>query len=647
MMAMYKYLNRLLAMWVRIFKGILVHSIRVLTNASNKIDGLVERRVSSERLEADEILLFPLNEHPEIKQKKITIENETRNCLLTPVPVIFDRKLEIAKGDVLEFGIGVEKNAQVKSKGGFFFKVAFEDNKRGTHLLFSKYLNPSVLEEHRQWWDVTIDLSQYAGKDTRIIFKAEKANPKEKFDNDVKVAWSNPIIYNGYNSGKRDDMTVILISLDSLRPDHLSCYGYYRDTSPNIDNLAEEGILFENAISQTHWTLPAHMSIMTSLYPSTHKIYINRRLKRSKKIIAEILREQGFMCAGFATHMRLKPEFGFARGFDYYTFKEYDFGAKRATAEEVTLKAMNFLTENKDKKNFLFLHYFDIHAPYTPPGNYGIRFDMTYDGKVTGMDFKSFIKPINNIFATPKNDILERDLEHMIALYDGEIAHLDYYIGMLIKHLKNIHRYDNSLIILTGDHGEELREHESIAHNTLYDEVIKVPLIIKLPKWMKQKNKRIREVVQGSIDIFPTIEDILEIPSQPGLQGKSLLPLINDKKTALRDSYTEAYSERLSEWNTKEYGIAIRTLKYKYIYTTHFDITDFSNFQKSDEVKELYQLDIDPLETINLVDEKKELAQYFQKKIDNFIAHTLSNQKIDETEKISKKIKGLKSLGKI
>lgn len=623
-------LNRLSAAWTRFLKRILILSIRVLTKALNKMKKPQWWEVS-QVMEADDLSLIPLHEYPGIERKKVTVKCETRNAFLVSVPAAFGRTLGISKGDFLEFGIGIVEDSRLTFRHGFSFNIFFEDTS-GKNLIFSKKLYPQFPED-RHWLDAKIDLSDHSGKKGRIIFEAKGDSPKYK----TKVAWSNPVV----SRTKEKGIDVILISLDALRPDHLHCYGYCRETTPCIDALARESVLFENAVSQSHWTLPAHMSLMTSLYPSSHKVYVERELEKSKITLPQVLRKHGFTCFGLATHTRLRPEYGFARGFDSYIYKEYDFQAKRATAEEVTLRAMDFITKTKDKDTFIFLHYFDVHTPYIPPGRFSTLFDTTYTGDMTGRDFRSFTKPVDNIFADPACEISERDLAHLIALYDGEVAHIDYYVGMLMNHLKAAGTYENTLIIVTSDHGEELWEHKSIGHNTLYDEVIRVPLIIKLPEQMEKK--KIKEVVQGSIDIFPTVLDVLGIPS-PQVQGTSLLPLIENPS---KKWHNEAYSERLSGWNSNEYGIAVRTGNYKYIYTTRFDTRDFTSFQKHDEIKELYNIDVDPHETQNIVHTEEEVAAYFQEKVDAFISHTMEIHKLDEKEKINEKIRELKTLNRL
>lgn len=634
-----KFIRRLLTSAIWVLRRILTSIINELNKLLKKIEKNQEW-IKSQELEADEILLFPLDKYPHIKQRKITINNETRNALMTSVPMTFKCKLKILKSDLLEFGIGILKDSQFNSMCGFLFKVFLQDEKGKNIPIFSKLLFPNLYQEDSEWRDAKLELSEYVGENQTIIFKTKIIGLITK-QNYVKAVWSNPKIHREDKRKKGENIDIILIILDALRPDHLGCYDYHRNTSPNIDNFAKDSILFENAVSQAFWTLPSITSILTSLYPSTHNTYMIGNLQKSKIILPDVLRNHNYTCFGYISAL-LAPKYGFARGFDYYFYKGYDYWAKRSNAEEITMKAMNFLTENKYKKKFILLHYFDLHIPYIAPNNYNSKFDTIYTGIINGRitNFKLFLNK-------PKSHIQKRDLEQTFALYDNEIAYLDYYIGILINHLKFLGIYENSLIIITSDHGEEHWEHNKIGHCTLYDQVIKIPLFIKLPSWVDQKDKKIRELVEGSINIFPTILDFLGITLPNNLQGKSLLPLINDKKDSSQISYKEAYSEHMYPWLKDKYGISIRTMNYKYIYTTHFNIADFTQFQKKDEIKELYYLKDDPAESNNLTHIQEDLVKKFQKKIDIFINNTLKYHQNKEREKLTNKIRELIDLRKI
>jgi len=342
-----------------------------------------------------------------------------------------------------------------------------------------------------------------------------------------------------YLLSRSTDFNVLLISIDSLRADHVGCYGYGRNTSPNIDELAGEGSVFLNPISSTSWTLPAHISILTSLDISVHGVSTDGfSLHSGIKTLPEILKENSYATACFCTSPYMNPAFGFGRGFDLYhntdfedpvfedtvlpSAEQRDAVHEDITSPRITELALNWLEENGSRPFFLFLHMWDVHYDYIPPPPYDSLFDPDYEGDISGEKY------IHN--EAINADMDRRDLEHIIALYDGEIAYTDYHLGLIFRKLKELGIYDRTLIIVTADHGDEFFEHGNKGHRkTLYDEVIKVPLVIKLPggKW---GNRKIDSQV-GLIDIVPTILELLDINRPARIQGKSLLPLIKKDET--------------------------------------------------------------------------------------------------------------------
>ena len=341
----------------------------------------------------------------------------------------------------------------------------------------------------------------------------------------------------GGEEGKKgkDKLNVLLISIDTLRPDHLGCYGYKRDTSPNIDRMAQKGAIFLNTVSTTCWTLPAHISMLTGTDISVHGVTNDGvSLHRGIPLLAEILQQKGYRTAAFCSSPYLNPAFGFDRGFDIYHntdlendgFEDTVFLEDRdqwqAVHEEVTSPrierlAVDWLGRQKEDPFFLFIHFWDPHFDFIPPAPYDTRFDLDYKGNVNSRHFM-FNKDINA-------DMAPRDLEHIIALYDGEIAFTDYHLGRVINRLKELGLFEKTLIIITGDHGEEFFEHGNKGHRiTLYDESVKIPLIVILPGMDLKGIKIARQA--GIIDIAATILDFLGLPIKLPMHGRSLLPLL-------------------------------------------------------------------------------------------------------------------------
>jgi len=310
---------------------------------------------------------------------------------------------------------------------------------------------------------------------------------------------------------------IILISLDTLRADHLGVYGYHRNTSPSIDAFSRESIVFEHAVAQASWTLPSHMSIMTSLYPSFHGVYgmtKNKYLSSKHVTLAELLREGGYRTAAFTDGGWMHPAFGFHQGFDVYDGKQKEGIAK------ILPKVKKWLDENRSNPFFLFVHCLDIHAPYDPPPPYNTIFhDFTYTGK------------LENILAASekKTQLNDEDIRHFVALYDGGIRYTDEKIGEFLSYLRESGLEDQSVIIIISDHGEEFMEHGGLLHEQLYYRPnLQIPLIMRIPDYPR-KETRVNELVQ-SIDLLPTILEISGLPPHPEAQGKSVLPLIKKKR---------------------------------------------------------------------------------------------------------------------
>lgn len=580
---------------------------------------------------------------PKISRKKVIIGNVIRNSFIIPVPMTIEKSLKIKDKCYLDFGI----NIYYKPEGGVRFLVGIKKQNKIYPFLI-KHFGQNQMEKERKWYDIRLDLSSYVNQKINIVFDFKNVNlTSTRATNLQKFAFlSDPILIS--NSKKSNDPNIILISIDTLRQDHLGCYGYTRNTSPNIDNLSKDKqtVTFDNVISQSHWTLPAHMSMFTSQYTSTHQIYMNRLLKKESIVFPMIFKKNNnFLNYGFVTHVRVSPNYGFERGFDSFWFEEHNFPNEKARVQDVIPRILEFLEKYRNNKFFLFIHLFDVHSPYSPPAPFDTIFDKKYSGNVSGYDSDLFAKP--DIFTAAKNEISEKDLQHLINLYDGEIRNVDFHLGTIFSYLKKLNLFDNSLIIVTSDHGEEFQEHGGMHHGTLYDEVIKIPLIIKMPKKIKVVNKRIVEkLIQGNIDIAPTILDILNINIPDEFQGNSLLPIIKGLK---KNISLHQVSEKLNDWDMKSYQIAVRDMSYKYIYTTFFDIKNLKNFQRNNEKLELYDLINDKDEKFNLALSKDKTNLYYQGLVYNFIfKNVLSTDEIPKKIELDKElIERLKTLGYI
>jgi len=269
---------------------------------------------------------------------------------------------------------------------------------------------------------------------------------------------------------------IIIIMIDALRKDHLSCYGYYRNTSPKIDEFAEDAIQFENTVSTCSWTSPSIASLFTSLYVSGHGLMTHSQkstdiLDLQFETLAEVLKKNGYMTSAFIANRWIREEFNYHQGFD--TFEQVGGDIPRPSAAAVKEKAVAWLKNKAKQPFFAYIHFMDVHGPYYPPYPYNTFFTSQNKRELTLQEYTKlrYLKYEG-----------QRDLNFYINQYDGEIRYCDYNIGKIIQYLKEADLYDDSIIILTSDHGEAFFEHGECDHGfTLYNEEIRVPLIIRFP----------------------------------------------------------------------------------------------------------------------------------------------------------------------
>lgn len=354
---------------------------------------------------------------------------------------------------------------------------------------------------------------------------------------------------------------VVLITIDTLRADHLECYGYASIRTPGINALAADGALFRHAIAQVPLTLPSHCSILTGTYPNATGVrdQAGFTLAPDRTTLAELLKPAGFDTAAFVASAVLAPEYGLNQGFDVYAAPTRVAEVERR-GDAVLDDALRWIQAPGRKRFFAWIHFFDPHAPYAPPEPYRSQY-------------------------APR-------------LYDGEIAFTDSQIEKLSAALKATGHYDKTVIVLTGDHGESLGEHGEETHGLLlYDATLHVPLIVK-PANQRPKNRMIAGQVRG-IDIVPTILDLLSLPIPPHVQGQSLVPLLNGSRASpVLSAFAETYFPLYHfQWSPL---VAVRTGTYKYIQAPH---------------PELYDLKSDPGESRNVLQDFPRTAAEMQDQV--------------------------------
>ncbi|MBN2409546.1 MAG: sulfatase [Candidatus Aminicenantes bacterium] len=414
--------------------------------------------------------------------------------------------------------------------------------------------------------------------------------------------WQNPIFY----ARAKRTRSVVLVSVDTLRPDHLGCYGYRRETSPAIDALAEDGALFLNTYASSPWTLPSHVSLLTSLNSVHHQVYYeNDKMAHDQITLADLMRAGGFMTAAFTDGGFLSRVYGFSKGFDSYRERE-DGVLGQDSAMRIWRMASRWLDGNRQKDFFLFLHTYQPHDPYACPGPYATMF-LEDDPVWRSLNLMGRLGGYSGIY----RELTEKERRNIIGLYDGEIRYTDEaLVGPLVGKLKELGLYDSSLIILTSDHGEEFFDHHSWTHgHHLYDEALKVPLIMKFPEG-RFKGQRLGSIVR-LIDIMPTLLEEFGIPpSGPALDGKSLLPVLRGRERGDRTFLADVGDNILKSHVGRK--IAMNRGKDKMILNKPCrpeDLLFFASPPRPVPPVELFNLGEDPQEKRNLADEKSAVAR--------------------------------------
>lgn len=401
-------------------------------------------------------------------------------------------------------------------------------------------------------------------------------------------------------------LNLMIIGVDTLRRDHLGCYGYERQTSPNIDRLATGGVLFEDVASQSPWTLPSFATIFTSLYPTQHGAgflelgagEFGNRMRTAFPPLAMILLKHGYSTGGIINAPTLAPEFGVDRGFEYYDMTpRWDL----READAVTEDALTWLDANMGDPFFIFVHYFDPHVTYEPPAPYDTIFDPDYSGRLGSTFGRNTYIRMQDELSIEGDPSAEADWDHIRALYDGEIAFTDVAIGRLLEGLEERGLRENTLIVLLSDHGEEFFDHKGFEHgHTLYDELIKLPLMFSLPGVIPEDVRVSRQV--RLLDVLPTILDIMDITQAPHMEGSSLRPLMMGESDVV-DASAAMLPQRFAYSESMLYGTekkSVTAYPWKLVYDT------VSGEQM------LFNLAHDPGEHENLLEQQSETHRVFE-----------------------------------
>lgn len=492
-------------------------------------------------------------------------------------------------------------------------------------------------------------------------------------------------------------LNVMIITLVPLRADHLSCYGYHRDTTPNIDRIAAEGTIFERAYSTAAVTPPAHASLLTGLYPSSHGVIGGAGLSNSVPTIANLLSDLDYRTVGIVSGSDVGKFKGLDHGFQEFYWKGYRQGGwiekyraapaiirrilrgarKRAARSlEVRQRAGRFAPQVKEHRHksfsssrstkdnqlttrravewldafgqgkqpfFMLLHYNKMHHPYAAPAPYTYRYVSRRD---PGVDWRKiwWISANPHLYMYGEMEASPQDFEGLKALYDAEIHYLDAQLEQLFEHMRKLDTLDRTLLIILSPHGESFGEHGQCAHGgTLYETIVRVPLIVRCPN-IAPAGMRVCSLVQPT-DVLPTVLELAGGETDDlNLQGHSLVPIEDDR--VYRD-YVVAESQgpyvqklKKSEQELERFKRGHRIFlqgDYKYMYGAkvayHSDDSD-----DSDAGEELYNLATDPDELHNLIAQEPERAHAMAARLEEWLGSFEHRLGEPEPEKIEEEI---------
>jgi arylsulfatase A-like enzyme len=559
-------------------------------------------------------------ENPLGLKRKHSIGAVETNILFSPPKCEFVFDVVIPENGVLDFGIGIVRDLNFESargpvadeEKGVEFIITLEIKGRGK-TIFQKNVSLPPRQESR-----TLNFSMnkvdlpYRVEPARLSFMTTGAEGAFAY-------WYNPVLYS--RSFKRPN--IILVSIDTLRADHLGIYGYARQTSPALDSLAQDGAVFLNTFATSAWTLPSHASMLTSLFGFNHQIYYNdERIGTSLVTLADVLRQNRFFCAAFTGGVYVGSRYGFSKGFDSFSEREGDFSVPDS-AERVRRAVTEWIGQNQDKNFFLFLHTYQPHSPYDCPAPFSSEF-LGHDSKLQKVNILDYLGGKEGTF----KPLSEEERRDFIGLYDGEIRYTDErLIKPLLSRLKQLDLYDRTMVIVTSDHGEEFFDHGGWEHgHTLYNELLKVPLVIKFPD-SKFRGKRIESII-SLVDVMPTILEEMGIDDKNlGLDGRSLQPLLKGESREDRVFFADRKSH-VTDTNTSQ-RITLNEGRMKLILNKVFSLQELTFYRYPPPMTppvELYDLREDPAEKKNIADKNTDLARRLAARVDGLFKNARPRQ---------------------
>ncbi len=438
------------------------------------------------------------------KGKQLRLHDVVQRTLPATPPSELRFVLDVPRNARLAFSCAIAEEFHDEPAVEFVVKVRARGREE---TIWTLVVDPIGRPEHRRWVPAAADLSRHAGRGVEIILETRGFEAQDELR---QAFWGAPaIVAEGI-----DSPLVVLYLVDTLRADHTTPYGYERDTTPALQKLSREAVLFEAAIAHASWTKPSVASLFTSTLPGRHRaVQLRDRLEPGLVTLAEMLQVRGYATgAAVANSVIYSAGSHFEQGFDFFAglHGANDRPSKLVEAAGVVDTALEWIDARRGLPTFLYVHTMDPHVPYSPPPPFDRLFEPYPTPDHPGVD--------------PRYDYKEPlDRERLVAQYDGSIAYGDQEFGRFLEELKGRGLYDDALIIFLGDHGEEFLDHGQWLHGrSVFDELIRVPLVVRFPGG-RDGGQRVAQQVQV-VDILPTIleNEGLPVPPPPIISGRPL-----------------------------------------------------------------------------------------------------------------------------
>jgi arylsulfatase A-like enzyme len=537
---------------------------------------------------------------------RIAVRGDRRMAFWLPTDSAVETKVVLAAGDRVRYAAGIP-DRRARTLAGLLAEdeeighdPAPESRQASFRVTWTAEGRPPVELDHvvgmtdaEPWREREIEIGVSQAGPGVLRFETACAGGGEE----VSAAFGDPRVIRAGSSGvRRPNLLVYLI--DTLRADHLSCYGARNPTSPNLDRLAAEGFRFERFRAVAPWTRPTTATVLTGYYPSWHGAGKELPLPESLVTLAESLRAAGYSTWAAVTNVQVSArEIGFDQGFHRFLGQEAMQAPDPVSAPHSrTLHAAirPWLEKAAGEPFFLYLHSMDPHSPYAPPAAAARPFGRGYSGIFADVPLRPFM------LRRLKDQVEEQDLRYVEDVYDDEIEDQDAQIGSLLETLDELRILDDTVVIVLSDHGEEFLEHGDWNHGyRMWEELLRVPLIVWVPeRWREawQLRPRVVEAPVSQADFVPGVLDLLGVEDDFPRQGRSFFPLLRGESGESRVLYGEDYQT----WEGDEIG-ALVSGRYKLIWTLDRDPPDVRY--------RLFDLEADPGEQVDLAGARPDLVE--------------------------------------